>query len=164
MPVWLTGIASGLVLLVLVVSLIMYSRSAKKSAIISFSDEISGIASITSDAISEWYADELSDAEVYLNSRPLKSFLISSIQEAGSESESLMNYLSDIVKMHGYNEATIITNSGEIIGSYPTDISDINNIVLNAVDKAFVENQIKSTEIYLCPLHKEARIDFVVPV
>lgn len=161
-PVWLTGIASGLVLLILVVSLIFYSRSAKKSALAAWNTEISGIAKITSDVISEWYTDEISDGGVYLNSQPLKTFLARYIQS--NDSGSLMNYLSDVVKMHGYNEATIITHTGEIIGSYPTDGSDINSIVLKTVNDVFAENEIKSTDIYLCPLHKEARIDFVVPV
>jgi PAS domain S-box-containing protein len=162
MPVWLTGIASGLVLLILVVSLIFYSRSEKKSALAAWNTEISGIAKITSDVISEWYTDEISDGGVYLNSQPLKTFLARYIQS--NDSGSLMNYLSDVVKMHGYNEATIITHTGEIIGSYPTDGSDINSIVLKTVNDVFAENEIKSTDIYLCPLHKEARIDFVVPV
>lgn len=161
-PVWLTGIASGLVLLILVVSLIFYSRSEKKSAIAAWNTEISGIAKITSDVISEWYADEISDGGVYLNSQPLKTFLNRFIQN--NDSGYLMNYLSDIVKIHGYNEATIITHTGEIVGSYPTDGSDINSIVLKTVKEVFAENEIRSTDIYLCPLHKEARIDFVVPV
>lgn len=169
---WTTIIITTLFLLILF-SLAGYFiyENQKKTETRERAQDIESINRLKIRQISEWYKDEINDANV-ISQNPL---LFSAIDKVISEPDTsnfikLTEYLIDLKSEHGYKDIIITTAKSKVICSTTPDTNFLKEISGSDLNMAVSDNNISSSGIYYttdsvphfdltCPLYTTSSIE-----
>jgi len=128
-------------------------------------EELSSIASLKINQISNWYIDEISDASIIVSDRQLNKLITEWISSrSASKDNEMVDMLSQLTYEHGYYSISVLSTdySQEITSNSPN--THINEITREAAAIAISSKTPTTTDIFLCPIDSAIFIDFVTPV
>lgn len=160
-----------LLLLILVISIIFvsagyfYYSSEKKSIILSKHQEIKAIADLKITELSDWYIDQLHDAEFISRSKELIKLINEYEDEKKYESkENILELLNEKKIEHDYSNAMLIYPSGKVMLSTESNFSEIDSVTKYYLNLVVKKGNTYSSDIYRCKIHNELQIDFISPI
>lgn len=123
--------------IIFLVSGYYYYRYEKKELIKQKEKELQSIAILKIDQISNWYRDEIEDAEIISNNNKLITNIRKTLttNDTAAQEELIYN-LRMIKKEHNYEEIFITNNNGEIILSTNPSLKVINGILRDKIKEA----------------------------
>jgi PAS domain S-box-containing protein len=127
--------------------------------------ELSSIATLKINQISDWYIDEISDASIIVGDRQLNLLITEWISDKSvSKDNEMVDMLSQLANEHGYYSISVLSTdfSKEIASSLSND--HINEITRETSVAVVSSKILTTTDIFLCPTDSAIFIDFVAPV
>lgn len=160
----LTHVLISVVLAFLLVSAgIYYYYSVEKEALKKGkSQDLSTVATLKTDHISNWYRDKLSDADTISKD----VFLISVVNDwlkSGDEKDrkKLKDYLKIVADEHDYDNISITSGEGELLFSSDEKVNSLEDIHRDHISAALKSGKTLSTGLYKCNVHDEIQLAFV---
>jgi PAS domain S-box-containing protein len=139
----------------------VYINNQKEKSIKGVHNELVSIAMLKSDNVSDWYVDELFDAETISQNKTLFSF-VENWENNGQVSDSivLIGFLGSIVKEHGFEEILVLNNHDLIFSSTGSHKEIPLELKRHTNELTFGTNSV-ATPLYIDEQDGKIYIDFI---
>jgi PAS domain S-box-containing protein len=141
-----------------------YYNNAIENVRLQKKNEIQAIADIKIEQLSEWYIDELLDANTISHNGFIHENIHRQLSSGNNES-SLHNLLYELKAEHNYTDILLLNPAGEIIASTNENIKVPDPEMLNKAKESVKTDSVLSTDLYVSGAFKnETMLGFVSPV
>jgi PAS domain S-box-containing protein len=124
-------------------------------------NELQAIIESKSNDISDWYLDELADANTITENEFLREILDQ--QQIGKENKTRLNrFLDEIKTEHGYYDIILTDLPGNVITS-TTGITELEHPLPERLRQSLSKNQVISTDLYISKSNS-VQIGFISPI
>lgn len=159
------GVTYLVILILLTLLSLFFYETQKKNIENEINSNLHTIAKLKMVQLSDWYLDELNDANLIAHS----PFMIEKIDrwlQSGSESDHnvLLSLFDQIVAEHDYKSMILISQQGNFLGSSDDNLHEINSHLIDLARQSIETDSTLSTDLYFCSIHHEDQIDFISPV
>ena len=127
--------------------------------------KLSAIASLKAAQISEWYQDEIRDAEFISQNAFLVEALENRLHNPSEDNRHrLLQHISAIINEHGYDDILITTTDGRLLLSSDEQFETMSPVLIKNIIRSVSENTTVLTDFYRCSVHHKIHIDLVSPI
>ena len=127
--------------------------------------KLSAIASLKAAQISEWYQDEIRDAEFISQNASLVEALENRLHNPSEDNRHrLLQHISAIINEHGYDDTMITTTDGRLLLSSDEQLETMNPVLIKNIIRSVSEKIPVLIDFYKCSVHHKIHIDLVSPI
>jgi PAS domain S-box-containing protein len=158
------GLTLVLSLLIIVLGFV-YLKFEIRKANETKGQELEAIASLKSDQIANWIADEMFDAKSIAQNKILISRLELWRDEPTEENKhNVTAFLKTLKSEHGYEHIFITDEKGNFLISSDENDFSIAPFLQEKAKLSIQSHSVVTTDLYECPVHDTIHIDFIAPV
>jgi hypothetical protein len=115
--------------------------------------------------LSFWYNDEMADARLIAGNLPGFKVFNNYLADSSAQNKfKLRHYLKILRAEHGYKDIFMTTPDGRVLITAIDDETEFSEVLKKVISRSLATNNTTFSDIYVCPAHKTAHIDFVSPV
>lgn len=162
---------SNIVMLITVFSLLIFVTGyffyldEERTLRQNINNQLKSITDLKAKQVSDWYVDEIHDAEVIAQNGFLTSLVEKYFFEKTSINRSnVENYLKSLKIEHGYGHILVFSNNAELAASTNKEIFRADENLNKFVIRSMKNKKVVSTDLYYCNTHKIIHLDFVAPI
>ncbi|MGD8782443.1 MAG: PAS domain S-box protein [Ignavibacteria bacterium] len=128
-------------------------------------NELKGIAALKTSNLSDWYQDEVQDAE-FISDNPELSDLITNwiSNRSSSIGADILNRFIAISHEHGYENILLAGKDGELLYSLNSKVTSIDSVVSNRVKDVLSKEKVLATGLFKSKMDKKVGICFIAPI
>lgn len=153
--IWICIIFLGCLLYVWSTNTILYEEDV----------QISQIGEATAKTIVQWRKDRIGDARSLSQSISFSSLTQEILDNPQSITarNKIKDFLKFLSKNHNYQDAFLVSNSGNVLVSYPRRGTLYQN-TKKLISQCYEVGKVVESDFYYCPTHKIVHYDVIVPI
>lgn len=126
---------------------------------------LQSIAHLKVSRISDWYKDEMHDAEIIAND----FFLLKYVQNFSADPSTLnrdllQRYLTAIRDVNDYADILLTTTEGRLLLALNHEITQLDANLIRNIRRAVAADSLIVSDFYRCPVHQKIRMDVIRPL
>ena len=128
-------------------------------------NELKAIANLKADEISEWYKDEIYDAQIIAKQTHLfKPFLINHTFANNRDEKIFRTRLNELTDEHGYENILLSDTTGKLLFSLQPKIKSLDSKLTSLIKSSKNQDSIVFTDLYFCSEHNKVHLDVISPI
>lgn len=128
-------------------------------------NQLKSVTDLKAKQISDWYVDEMHDAEVIAQNTFLIDLIEKYFSDKSTESRlSVERFIKSLKIEHGYGHVLVFSSNSDLVASTDKDISLADENLQHFVEEVIKNKKTVCTDLFYCNTHQIIHVDFVAPV